>query len=203
MTPIQRAMFDRVYRANLWRGQESLSGPGSGPVATRNTRASLLALVDLVGGTFLDVGCGDGYWMPDLPGYIGIDPSTRAIDLHRERHPGRDLRVDHGEALPTADLAFSRDAMQHCSLADGLDTLARILASAPRWLVASTYVDGRNDDILTALDRNGEPTAYRPDLSAAPFGLGQPALLIFDGWGYEYPDDRRDRGKHLGAWRLR
>jgi SAM-dependent methyltransferase len=187
--------FDRIYRDNLWNGVESRSGPGSGDAATRHLRGLLPLLVDELGVTsVLDVGCGDGYWMPDLPGYVGIDASRAAIRIARRNHPDR----EYGTAFPARffDLVIVRDVFQHLSLRDGwvLSQIVR-LAATGGWLLASTFVGGENDNIQTG-------DAYSPDLMAPPFGLHQPDRLIFDGYGYEFADAVRDPRKHLGLWRL-
>jgi SAM-dependent methyltransferase len=194
--------FDRIYRHNLWNGQGSRSGPGSDPVATSHPRRSLLALMALIDPvSVLDVGCGDGAWMPDLPGYVGLDVSSVAIEAHAIRHPARTLLLDRGEPYPRCDVVLTRDAMQHLSLDDGVALLTRALDTRPAWLIASTYTDGANVDIPTGLDAAGAITFYRPDLSAPPFGLGRPLLLIPDGYSYHDPDAIRDPGKFLGVWR--
>lgn len=69
-------VFDRIYRTNGWAGQESLSGPGSGASATWRTAQAVQELVARLGArSVLDVGCGDCAWMPELPGYVGVDVS--------------------------------------------------------------------------------------------------------------------------------
>jgi SAM-dependent methyltransferase len=186
--------FDRIYRDNLWNGEESRSGPGSGDAATQQLRILLPMLVAELGVTsVLDVGCGDGYWMPDLPGYVGVDASIEAVRLARENHPDR----QYGTVMPMHpfDLVICRDAMQHVPLVHGTGLLRAIGATGSTWLLVTTYIGGANVNIQT-----GE--AYSPDLMAPPFSLGQPDRLIFDGFGYEDGTATRDPRKHLGLWRL-
>jgi SAM-dependent methyltransferase len=195
-----RAIFDSIYRDNAWNGVESRSGPGSGDAATALLRAEIVNLArELDVRTVVDAACGDGYWMPDLPGYTGIDVSAEAIRLAQARHPERRYLVGSLSTvrIPMADLVIFRDALQHLSLRDGMDALARIIGSGPRFLLASTYIGGTNEDIETG-------DAYSPDLMAAPFRLGEPERLIFDGYHYhEHGTDAvRDPRKHLGLWRI-
>lgn len=186
-------IFADIYRTNSWNGVESMSGPGSGPTATLRIARAIVALVDQLGiRSVLDVGCGDGYWMPDLPGYVGIDVVPQALDLARARHPDRVYRT---EPLGTFDLVFTRDVMQHLSLEDGLAMLAAIRATGSTWLLASTYFDCENRDIPTG-------HYFEPNLEAEPFSLGPPVSMIFDGYGYSDPDEVRDPRKYLGLWSL-
>jgi SAM-dependent methyltransferase len=195
-----RAIFDTIYRDNAWNGVESRSGPGSGDAATALLRAELVNLArELDVRSVVDAACGDGYWMPDLPGYTGIDVSAEAIELAQRRHPERRYLVGSLATvrIPTADLVIFRDALQHLSLNDGTAALARIIESGPRFLLASTYIGGLNEDITTG-------DAYSPDLMGQPFNLGEPDRLIFDGYHYhEHGTDAvRDPRKHLGLWSI-
>lgn len=196
--------FDMIYRDNLWNGIESRSGPGSGTAATVRTAEALRRWVHLLGvRSVLDLGCGDGHWMPDVPGYIGIDVSSEALALHRSRHPDRDLRMDHGLPLPAVDLVVTRDAMQHLALAEATAVLARIRASRSPWLLASTYWPGETRSVRSGLDAAGRITFHRPDLTTKPFDLGPPLALLPDGWSYDLPITVRDPSKFLGLWDLR
>lgn len=190
-------VFDRIYREGLWNGVESRSGPGSGTAATERVAHELAELVTMLGiRSVLDVGCGDGFWMPDLPRYVGIDVSAEAITRARRNHPERDYRLARLRDLAEPrmfDLVIARDAIQHCSFADGLDLLAAIRETGSHWLLASTYRGGENVDIATG-------ACYSPDLEAAPFLLGSPELVIFDGYTYHDSGAVRDARKFLGLW---
>jgi SAM-dependent methyltransferase len=188
-------IFATIYRANAWNGRESLSGPGSGPAATATVAQAIVELVaELRISSVLDVGCGDGFWMPDLPGYIGIDVVDQAVRAARRRHPGRSYMVAAVADLDRAfDLVIVRDVIQHCSFSDGLALLDAIRRTGSSWLLASTFRGGENIDIPTG-------DAFSPDLEAEPFTLGEPLRLIADGYGYDDPGAIRDPRKHLGLW---
>lgn len=191
-------VFDRIYERNAWHGRESLSGPGSGTASTTRLVPELLSLVARTGArSVLDAACGDGFWMPDLPGYIGIDLVPAAVERARARHPDRDLRVAdiRRDALPAVDLVILRDALQHLPIADARAALANIARSGSRWLLASTYEGGANVDVTDGGD-------WCPDLGESPFDLPAPVARIFDGWGWEDPDEVRDARKWLGLWPL-
>jgi len=191
-------VFSRIYRGNEWNGIESLSGPGSGKAATYALARELPALVERLGITsVLDVACGDGYWMPDLPGYLGIDASPEAINLAKRRHPGRRYGVMEGADLTDAwhaDLVICRDAIQHLSLYHGSMLVNAIRSVNARFLLLSTYPGRVNRDISTG-------DYYEPDLTVEPFSMPAPDELIPDGYAY-VGEGVRDPGKFLGLWRL-
>lgn len=191
-------VFSQIYRRNAWNGIESLSGPGSGSAATARVAVDILRLVDELGvKTVLDAACGDSFWMPELPGYVGVDVAPEAIERARQRHPDRIYVVGNivGMDMPPVDLVIFRDAMQHLPLRVGVAAIGALKAGGHRWLLASTYIGGRNVNI-----RAGE--CYTPDLTAPPFDLGSPARLIADGHDYFDPDVIRDPTKMLGLWAL-
>jgi len=195
-----RERFDAVYREGAWNGTETRSGPGSGGAATEVLRLQLVALAEELGAqSVLDVGCGEAYWQPELPGYLGLDVSAEAIVAARRRHPDRAFAVwDPAEPLPEQyDLVICRDALQHLSLSDGGQLIGAILSSGARWLLASTYRGGMNREIVSGAD------AYAPDLTAPPCSLPEPARYLPDGYDYAEPGLIRDRTKLLGLWRLR
>jgi SAM-dependent methyltransferase len=190
------SVFSDIYRMNAWQGDESLSGPGSGSTATAHLAADIVAMVaELDIRSVLDVACGDGYWMPDLPGYTGIDVAPEAIELARARHPERRYLVGSAATvrLPRADLVIFRDALQHLSFRDGLAALSAIRESRPRYLLASTYIGSENIDIPTG-------ACYSPNLEAPPFNFSPPVRLLFDGVSYHDADLIRDPAKHMGLW---
>jgi hypothetical protein len=135
--------------------------------------------------------------MPDLPGYLGVDVAYPAIERAIARNPGRRYRCLDIRRVPVGhfNMVFTRDAMQHLSLAEGVELLEAIRFIGPKWLMASTYQGGENVDIET-----GE--AYSPDLTAEPFNLGKPEQLIPDGYAYHEGGGIRDPRKFMGLWRL-
>jgi SAM-dependent methyltransferase len=185
-------IFDQIYRAHSWNGAESASGPGSGSAATERVGAAIVDLAAEIGAqSVLDIGCGDGYWMPHLPGYLGIDVSAEAIKIARRRHPRRDYRAGELESVAGFDLVIVRDVIQHLPSSEALRILDTVRDC---WLLASTFIGGTNVEI----EAGG---AYPPDLTAPPFDLPQPERLIFDGYGYAEGDPLyRDVRKFLGLW---
>lgn len=191
----RQEIFDRVYRANAWRGTDTASGPGSSLAATLVLRDQLpKQLLSRQLRRVVDAGCGEGLWQPEIPGYIGVDVSGVALAKARELHPQRryeqaDICVD---VLPQADAIVCRDALQHLSFADGLAALQNFRRTGARWLFTSSHVGGTNQDVRTG-------GWYEIDVMTGPFWLGEPDWYIEDGtWGEVTPWPN----KVFGAWRL-
>lgn len=194
--------FDDIYRQNVWHGKESLSGPGSGTASTTYISQRITDLVVRFRiHSVIDIGCGDGFWMPDLPGYIGIDVSETAVALSQKRHPDR-LYL-HGEFVDMdlrADLIIIRDVIQHLPLHTAV-TLVKGAYERCQWLFASTYDSGKNEGITPQQLAAG--WAYDNDLTASPFDLPQPVMKLPDGAGWDDPQQVRDPHKFLGVWSTR
>lgn len=197
---MKRDVFEAIYRSNGWQGSESLSGPGSGFVPTEPIVRALELVIWVTGAqSVLNIGCGDDVWSPELPGYLGIDVAPTAIARAQAAHPERSYRVHDArklDGMPSADLAICRDVLQHCSYRDARAIVA-IARSRSRWQLFSTYLHRAGESNHNI--RTGD--YYSPDLTAAPFTLAQPELLIFDGWDYGKPGRVRDPSKYLGLWR--
>lgn len=187
-------VFDDVYEKNRWGGGESRSGPGAGSIAVTQLAPLLKELVNRLGvQSVLDVGCGDGFWMPDLPGYIGIDVSTKTIEASRQRHPGREYLIDSGDPYPKCELAIVRCVMQHLPYDEGLALLDRVRDAGVTWLLATTYTEGELNVDVGYSGSHG----YWIDLTAGPFHLGQPVESLVDHGA------STEHGGVLGLWKLR
>lgn len=194
--------FERIYRMNLWRGEESRSGPGSSLEETAVIRAELPRLVrELDARVLLDIPCGDFFWMRqvltelDLETYIGADVVANVIEENNRRYGSPRctfVRLDLcSDLLPRADLVVVRDVLDHLSFADIRLALSNLVASGSTYLLATTYpVRPDNTDI-----RSGD---WRPlNLEAAPLSLPAPLELINEQSAKPgYPD------KSLGLWRI-
>jgi len=193
-------IWSQIYRENIWNGTETLSGPGSNEVATRIAARDIVHVVSRFGfRTVLDAACGEGSWMPALPGYVGIDIAPEAIEKAKARHPDRVYLVGDVREIEMdkVDLVIMRDVIQHMTLEDGkamLDAAFRL----GRFVLASSYIGGANTGIAEADVLRGK--AYDNDLTKPPFNLPQPKVAIPDGYEYNEPLRIRDQRKILGLW---
>jgi SAM-dependent methyltransferase len=196
------SIFDSIYRTRGWEGKESASGRGSTLAETAVIREVLPTLLtQFAVRTMLDIPCGDGYWMSQVPfelqRYIGADivedlvsecrarwrPSTGALEFMR-------LDLIH-DRLPRVDLVFCRDCLVHLSFADALQALDKIQTSGSRYLLTTTFAGRRNSDIAT-----GEWHVI--NLEAKPFLFPSPLLLFNE--GCINPSGYSD--KSMGLWRI-
>lgn len=191
----RRSRFEAIYSTNGWNGPETPSGPGSTLGATAMLRTELPKLIADLGATaVLDAGCGTGLWIPDLPGYVGIDLVAEALSVAAAQHPDRTYVLGDicADRLPDCDLVICRDTLQHLSFADGRAAMANFRAAGAQWLIATTHMGETN--------RNIESGGWFPvNMEAAPFNLSDRRLLFADGQ-WDAGTWRAD--KRLGCWAL-
>jgi glycosyltransferase involved in cell wall biosynthesis len=197
-----REKFSRVYEKNLFEGAASRSGNGSDLEQTARLRTELPALLKrLEVKTLLDAPCGDWYWMQkvDLPvlRYIGVDivpaliaKNTAAFGNEKHAFHCLDLAKD---ALPEADLIFSRDCLVHLSFADALTILHNFKRSGATYLLTTSFTErNTNADLGDGF--------WRPiNLERAPFHFPPPIEIINENCseaGGKFAD------KSLALWRL-
>jgi hypothetical protein len=192
-----REVFTEIYRRNIWGYQETVSGGASTLHYTHKLRQSLPGLIgDLKIRTLLDLPCGDFHWMSEIElpvaHYIGGDIVPRLVQNTRIQYgrPDREFRtVDLcNDPLPDADLLLCRDCFIHLSEEMILLAIDNILRSNIRYLLTTSYPDGRNRVI-----HDGD--FFTVNLCAPPYNF-PPPLQVLDDW--VPPFDRRQ----LGLWEI-
>ncbi|MDD5699141.1 MAG: class I SAM-dependent methyltransferase [Victivallaceae bacterium] len=196
------SIFTEIYRKNAWSGKSSVSGEGSDLIQTGIIIRELpLLFSDFNISSFLDIPCGDFYWMRqvklDKIDYIGADIVRKLIDRNTGRYAGKHVSFRHlnliRDELPEADLIFCRDCLVHFSFRDIFAALANICRSQAEYLLTTTFTGRQeNRDILT-----GE---WRPlNLRLAPFSFPVPLKMINEGCT-QAKGIYRD--KALGLWKI-
>ena len=199
--PLQEK-FTKVYSANIFGGAESRSGAGSDLVQTEVIRKAIpLILKKYNVESMLDAPCGDWFWMQHvdfgIKSYIGVD-IVRPLTEKNQAIFGRegiefscvDLSKD---ALPCADLIFSRDCLVHLSYNDTLKILHNFKASGAKYLLTTTFTDRASNSDLG----NG---FWRPlNMQLAPFNFPSPLELVNEGCT---EGNNLFRDKALGLWLL-
>lgn len=192
-------IFSEIYFENKWGDNDSVSGPGSNLIETEAVRDALpLLIVELDCKVFLDIPCGDFFWMDVVKinvQYIGGDIVADLIRTNQTKY-GRDdrnfVRLDIiAHSLPRVDLILCRDCLVHFSYSDIFKALANIKNSGSTFFLTTTFTERtRNDNIPTG--------AWRPiNFQLAPFNFPPPIRLI---------DEKcllnNFRDKNLGLWRI-
>ena len=190
-------VFSTIWRNQSWGRGETRSGQGSTLMQTQVLRDRLPSLLRFLGvRTLIDAGCGDLNWMHlitgDLKHYFGFDVVEGIIEDLRRRYGDHknhffniaDISFD---TLPEADAIICRDCLTH--LPDDLVQMAlyRFKASGSRYLITTTFPNGRNDVIRVG--------GWRPiKLTANPFNMPAPRLLL--------SEELANSSKALGVWAL-
>ncbi|MBQ0799668.1 MAG: class I SAM-dependent methyltransferase [Porticoccaceae bacterium] len=197
-------MFTDIYRDNKWRGQDSVSGKGSGAFQTRIITKELPAVFSDFGiSKMLDIPCGDFHWMKtvDLSNidYTGADIVDDLIQKNIGQY-GRDgarfqklnLTIDK---LPKVDLIVCRDCLVHFSFEDIFYALDNVCNSQSKYFLTTTFTEKTNNyDITTG--------RWRPlNLELAPFMLPRPLKIINEGCT-ETDDIDSYTDKSLGLWSI-
>ena len=176
-------VFTEIYEKKHWGANQSVSGSGSTPDATRLISGTLPELLQkLRVKVLLDAPCGDFSWMSkvrlDIEQYIGVDIVKPLIESHQREHADdnrcflhRDLLRD---PLPACDMIFCRDCMLHLSFEDQRKLLENFLRTECTYLMLSTYPETQtNNNIVT-----GEA---RPiNLTRPPMALPAPIHMLRD-----------------------
>lgn len=202
--------FNRIYKNNEWKSDESVSGRGSTLKETEEIRRQLPILFTKLGiRTLLDIPCGDFHWFSSMVNdlgfskynegmdfYIGADIVPELITKNRLEHlitflDFRVLDVTKDE-LPKVDLILCRDMLGHFSNWEVKLALDNFKRSGAKWLLATTF-PGRQ---TTGNIRTGE---WRPIDLDHWWGLPKPTLMINENCT---EGDGKFADKSLGLWRI-
>jgi hypothetical protein len=185
--------FSAVYHNNMWKDDESRSGPGSrrgSPCVVASIEALKMACDLHAIRSVADIPCGDFNWMGDFirsrPGlaYSGHDIVPKLIEANRARNPGVAFGVlDVTSTVPPrVDLIFCKDMLNHLTYSDVRKALTNMKASGSIWLLASNNFGQVNIE----LPKNRGGMSRLLDICETPLSYGRPV------WNTHY----------LGLWRL-
>lgn len=197
-------VFEKIYQTNYWAGEDSVSGQGSDIQQTKVVVKELSKLlVDLEVVNFLDVPCGDFFWMQQVHlqgiSYLGGDIVPAMVEQNKQQYrtvKNVDFQVINliEDPLPPSDLLLVRDCLVHLPFKDIEACLKNIMDGNIEYLLTTTFTNRtKNYDIPI-----GE---WRPlNLEKPPFNFPPPILLINEGCtqGQGAFED-----KALGLWRIK
>ena len=172
--------FTAVYQGNLWKGTESVSGPGSDLAQTEVIRTEIPKLLERFSiRSMIDAPCGDYFWMKQVDlgdvHYTGLDIVEALVERNNRQfadatHVFRRCNIVE-EGLPEADLILSRDCLVHLSYRQTFKAIANFKSSKARYLLTTTFHGRTNHDLGKMV--------WRPlDLCHPPFNFPEPEVLI-------------------------
>ena len=204
------AVFDGIYAGKQWGPAGGGSGLGSSIEYAKGAKRVLMQVVrELNVSSVLDAPCGAFVWQTPMVRmlleqnivfrYLGVDVARSVIAANSAAHSSlaprllfKRMNLVH-EPLPRGyQLIFSRDALQHNSLADVFQILRRFAATDAQYLLLGSYPTavqpgqigyspqpvGTNMDIATG-------DYQRINLEAPPFGL-----TAWKRYAEETPDEK-------------
>jgi SAM-dependent methyltransferase len=187
-------VFTNIYKDNAWGSNESYSGGGSRVNLTRIIREKLPVLwQEYAIKTFLDVPCGDYNWMKHVDKhniiYIGGDIVSEIIEQNNLKYKEKNVSfrvIDiTTDILPTVDMIFCKDCLQHLSDKKTFKALRNFKRSGSKYLLTTSYpLTLSNWDILDG--------AYRSlNLRIKPYNFPQPLEKIHEkSKGYQMEKDK-------------
>lgn len=200
---MSKELFTKYYKENTWRGQESVSGPGSDYEQTKFLVPELQILLKRFNiKSILDVPCGDFNWMKniDLNGinYTGGDIVSEMVKKNNKRYRKNNVNFELidivNNSLPQNDLIIVRDCLVHLPNKDVITALKNIKQSRSKYLLTTNFSWRslqNNKDIAIGAWR-------RINLQQLPFSFPNPEYVIIEG-----NIQSNDRDKTMSLWQIK
>lgn len=198
-----KEIFHEIYRSNLWKNSETVSGPGSTIKYTESLIPELTNLFSVYNiHSLVDIPCGDFNWMKNMDlqsiQYMGLDIVADLIDNNTEKFKSENIQFRRADItkddIPPGDLIFCRDCLVHFSYSDINNALANIKKSGCTYLMTTSFQFPMvNYDIQTG--------DWRPlNLERPPFNFPPPIYILEDRPANLSPG--YDLKKILGLWKI-
>jgi len=139
--------------------------------------------------TVLDVGCGDMAWMSyflhdhSTLQYVGVDMMPFCLNVNFRRFPKAQFiltdisNLSGIEVIPRGcDLVIAKDIFNYMALPDAMNSLKRIAALRPRFLLTHIHSSAENTGWEKRIDQHLQYTRY--NYNKPPFSLPYPATDI-------------------------
>ena len=177
------------------RQRESSSGCGSTLVNTKNTKKTILYVIDKYKiNTLLDIPCGDMNWMSTLDinaQYTGMDIASSLIKYNKKNYSLMGDFHEHDIVMKPLDknydLILSRDFLFHLNYHDILNVLRNFKNSGSTYLLTTTFPESKENQF------SQDNHFFRINLQLEPFNLPNPIVLL----------PEIEKGKYLGLWELK
>ncbi len=195
-------IFTGIFKENIWKNEESVSGLGSSLEQTGEIIKLLpVVLTKYNIKSILDIPCGDFNWMQqiNLDGifYTGADIVKELIDANNQKYA-----ADYRRFLPLNliedefeeyDLVFCRDCLVHLSFEDIFSSLKNIKRSSSKYFITTTFTGQKEN-------KNIHTGGWRPlNFQKAPFNFPEPLYLLNEKCTEA---DGMFTDKSLGLWKV-
>lgn len=193
-------VFTYIYKNQVWKENESLSGSGSDIEPTKTLQEELPKLLkELKILTILDIPCGDFNWLKEVDlsflSYTGADIVEELVNKNIEKYSSKQrkfikLNILEDELFQT-DMIFCRDLLQHFSNKHIFQAIDNIKKSKSRYLLTSSQIETKeNSNIITGDFRS-------LNLLLPPFSFPKPLRII----GEKFTT-KEDSEKSLLLWKI-
>ena len=179
-------IFTKVYLANLWGDETSVSGPGSSMEQTTEIRIQILQLIRKYKiNTIIDAPCGDFNWMQELvksiedeiDQYLGVDIVEELVNENNKKYQTSKINFKQIDitrnVVPIADLIICRDCFLHLSYRNIFKILKNFRKSGAKFILASSYIEHKNSNVL-----NYSIGGRALNLASFPFNVKNPTEII-------------------------
>jgi hypothetical protein len=177
----RQSVFARIHAQNLWGDAESVSGGGSGTLATETIRREFPVLFGRYGiRSLLDAACGDFHWMQHVAGtldrYVGVDIVPELIQRNETLYGSERVRFMcadiTSDRLPTADAVLCRDCFIHLPTRQIRLALDNFRASGIRYVLLT------NDNDVESYHDIPIGSFRRVNFMRPPFLFPAPAFVL-------------------------
>lgn len=199
-----KSKFSTIYKLNYWNSSKgSKSGVGSNINSTKNIRKELrIFLKKKKIKTFLDIPCGDFYWMKKINlkelTYIGGDIVEDLINYNKANYGKKNIKFILkdlvNDKFQKYDVIFVRDCFVHLSDKDIISSLINICKSKSVYLISTYFKKNWDNSKSKKLDN------WRPiNLMEKPFSLPVPDYVLND----KAQHNKHDKHKVMGVWKIK
>lgn len=150
---VQKEIFTKIYKENIWHGKESKSGRGSDSDQTNRLIIKLIDTIKELNITSLiDCPCGDMNWMKHVLSktniaYYGYDIVEELIQENTNKFSLSFKTCNAIDELITekADAIFCRDMLNHLTISDIWKVLNNFLQTGSKYIILTNFVKDRQN----------------------------------------------------------
>ena len=146
-------IFNTIYKRNLWKSKESISGPGSELKNTIHLQKQIQSIIkEYKIQSIVDCGCGDFNWMKEINfgemKYTGLDIVNEIAESNMKKYATAKIKFIKlntvNEIPPRADLLICRDVLVHLNFETIDASLKNMIASKSDYFLLTTFPFAEN-----------------------------------------------------------